>query len=70
MQETMRMKPVASTGTTRLTKRDLQLGKYKIPRGTMCLCPFDAIHHNPLNWEDHDQFKPVCPDRCLMCLLP
>lgn len=53
------MKPVASTGTTRTTKRDLNFGDYTIPAGTMCICPFDAIHHNVLNWEDPDTFKPV-----------
>ena len=53
------MKPVASTGVSRVTKRDMKLGKYQIPAGTLILCPFDAVHHNELNWEDADIFKPV-----------
>ena len=55
----MRVKPVASTGVSRLTKRNMKLGKYHIPAGTLILCPFDAVHHNELNWEDADSFKPV-----------
>lgn len=53
------MKPVASTGSTRLTKQDVILGGYTIPANTLVICPFDAVHHSPINWEDPDQFKPV-----------
>lgn len=58
-QEAMRVKPVASTGTTRVSKRDMQLGRYLIPAGTLIICPFDAVHHNELNWENADSFWPV-----------
>lgn len=58
-QEAMRVKPVASTGSSRLTKRDLRLGGYDIPAGTLVIAPFDAVHHSPLNWDDPDAFKPV-----------
>lgn len=58
-QEAMRVKPVASTGTSRLTKRNMQLAGFHIPAGTLILCPFDAVHHNELNWEEADTFKPV-----------
>lgn len=58
-QETMRFKPVASTGTTRVTKRDLQIGCHTIPANTLVICPFDAVHHSSLNWEDAQEFKPV-----------
>lgn len=54
----MRLKPVASTGTSRISKRDLRFGSYTIPAGTLIICPFDAIHHNKLNWDDPDAFKP------------
>ena len=53
------MKPVASTGTTRISKRDLRFGPHTIPAGTLIICPFDAIHHNKANWDDPDTFKPV-----------
>lgn len=55
----MRVKPVASTGTTRITKHEMRFGEHVIPAGTLLMCPFDAIHHNALNWEDPDSFKPV-----------
>lgn len=59
----MRIRPVASSGTTRFAKRALQLGPYAIPAGTMLLVPFDAVHHFKGNWEDPDAFIPVrsCP---------
>ena len=59
-QEAMRMRPVASTGVTRFAKRNMQLGQYFIPKGTMLLVPFDAVHHFHGNWEDPDSFMPVC----------
>ena len=55
----MRVKPVASTGSTRVSKRDLCFDGYTIPAGTLIMCPFDAVHHNPRNWDDPDLFKPV-----------
>ena len=55
----MRVKPVASTGSTRVSKRDLCFDGYTIPAGTLIMCPFDAVHHNPKNWDDPDLFKPV-----------
>lgn len=58
-QETMRIKPVASTGTTRVTKRELVIGGYTVPAKTMVICPFDAVHHSSLNWEDPHAFRPV-----------
>jgi fatty acid synthase len=51
-KEAMRVKPVASSGTTRTVKRDLVVGGYLIPRGATVLCPFDAVHHLPQNWPD------------------
>ena len=55
----MRVKPVASTGSTRVSKRALCFDGYTIPAGTLIMCPFDAVHHNPKNWEEPDLFKPV-----------
>ena len=62
-QEAMRVRPVASSGTTRIAKRKLQLGPYNIPAGSMLLVPFDAVHHFKGNWEQPDDFIPVrlCP---------
>ena len=54
---------MASSGTTRRTKRRLRLGPYVIPAGTLLLVPFDAVHHFRGNWEQPDDFIPVrmCP---------
>ena len=57
----MRVRPVASSGTTRIAKRKLQLGPYAIPAGSMLLVPFDAVHHFKGNWEQPDDFIPVRP---------
>lgn len=54
----MRVKPVASTGSTRITQRDLHIGGFTIPANTFVVCPFDAVHHFPGNWKDADRFKP------------
>lgn len=53
----MRFKPVASTGTTRHTKRPLTLGGYTIPAGALLLVPFDPVHR--CNFERPDDFWPV-----------
>ena len=61
LQEAMRLRPVASTGTTRRTERELSLLGYKIPAGTLMLCPFDPAHRWEGNWPDRpEEFVPVC----------
>lgn len=57
LQEAMRFKPVASTGTTRKAKQALRLGGYAIPAGTLLLVPFDPVHR--CNFERPDDFWPV-----------
>ena len=58
-QEAMRHMPVASTGVTRTTKRDMRLGEHFVPEGTTVIVPFDAVHHYHGNWADPDSFLPV-----------
>lgn len=56
----MRVRPVASTGVSRYTKRDMVLGGHYVPAGTLLDVPFDAVHHFPGNWpQDPDAFIPV-----------
>jgi fatty acid synthase len=58
-KEAMRVRPVASSGTTRRVKRDLTIGGYLIPAGATILCPFDAVHKLPGNWgPDAETFNP------------
>lgn len=61
-QEAMRFKPVASTGTTRHTKRPLTLGGHTIPAGALLLVPFDPVHR--CNFERPDDFWPVRACAC------
>ena len=58
-QEAMRVRPVAAIGVTRRTRREMCLGGYHIPKGTLVVVPFDAVHHHPDNWADPDAFIPV-----------
>ncbi len=53
------MMPVASMGTSRITKRDMVVDGYFIPARSVLLAPFDAVHRHPMNWEDPDDFIPV-----------
>ena len=64
------MRPVASTGTSRYTKRGMRLGGHFIPRGSLVLVPFDAMHHHPDVWEDPDAFIPVRAARLSCTCLP
>ena len=58
-KEAMRVRPVASSGTTRRVKRDLMINGYLIPAGATILCPFDAVHKLPSNWgPDAEAFNP------------
>ena len=43
LQEAMRVRPVAATGSTRYTKRALVLGGHFLPKGTMVDVPFYAV---------------------------
>ena len=56
----MRVRPVASSGTTRRARHDMDLGGYLVPKGSLLLASFDAVHHFPGNWpQDPDAFIPV-----------
>ena len=58
-KEAMRVRPVASSGTTRRVARDLVIRGHLVPRGSVVLCPFDAVHHLASNWgPDAAEFRP------------
>lgn len=60
MQEAMRVLPVASTGTSRVTKADMVIGGHLIPGNSFIVVPFDAVHHWAGNWPDQPHaFIPV-----------
>jgi hypothetical protein len=54
----MRLYPVVSSGTIRITHKPMQLGPYSLPAGQPVLIPFFSIHRSPRLWEDPDAFKP------------
>ncbi|CAL8465333.1 g4868 [Coccomyxa elongata] len=51
-KEAMRVRPVASTGTSRVTKTDMVIGGHLIPGNSFIVVPFDAVHHWAGNWPD------------------
>ena len=58
-KEAMRVRPVASSGTTRRVARDLVIRGHLVPKGSVVLCPFDAVHHLEANWgPDAAVFRP------------
>ncbi|XP_043700874.1 cytochrome P450 734A1-like isoform X2 [Telopea speciosissima] len=58
INETLRLYPPA-IATIRRAKADVELGGYKIPRGTEILVPILAVHHDPVLWgHDVTEFNP------------
>eukprot|EP00879_Flechtneria_rotunda_P000943 GHRR01001075.1.p1 GENE.GHRR01001075.1~~GHRR01001075.1.p1 ORF type:complete len:417 (+),score=135.67 GHRR01001075.1:964-2214(+) len=56
-KEAMRMLPVVSL-MARVTGRDMQVGQYKVPEGTLVATPLFAVHNTVHNWEQPERFKP------------
>eukprot|EP00884_Botryococcus_braunii_P019666 jgi/Botrbrau1/6383/Bobra.49_1s0001.1 len=60
IKEAMRLLPVVSDGTLRMSKQDVVLGgKYTIPAGTTIMVPFYSIFRDPNVWKDPDLYIPV-----------
>ncbi|XP_038984641.1 cytochrome P450 734A6 [Phoenix dactylifera] len=58
LNETLRLYPPA-VATIRRAKADVELGGYRIPRGTELLIPIMAVHHDARLWgADAAQFNP------------
>lgn len=56
----MRLLPVVSDGTLRMSKQDVVLGgKHTIPAGTIIMVPFYSIFRDPKVWKDPDLYLPV-----------
>ncbi|XP_058074578.1 cytochrome P450 734A1-like [Magnolia sinica] len=59
LNESLRLYPPA-IATIRRAKADVELGSYKIPRGTELLIPILAVHHDPILWgRDAAEFNPA-----------
>ncbi|HEX2285413.1 MAG TPA: cytochrome P450, partial [Mycobacterium sp.] len=62
LRESLRLCPPAPTGT-RLAHRDIQVGGYRVPAGTMLVVARMAVQRDPVLWEaplkfDPDRFSP------------
>lgn len=58
INESLRLYP-PTIATIRRAKTDVDLGGYKIPRGTEILIPILAVHHDPVIWgNDVNEFNP------------
>lgn len=58
LYETMRLAPAASLGIPHCTLCDTQVGGYDIPKGTVVLSNFYAIHRDPHHWKNPESFDP------------
>lgn len=54
----MRLFPVVSSGTVRITYNPITLGGYHIPAGQPILIPFWTIHRSPKLWANPESFEP------------
>lgn len=59
INESLRLYP-PTVATIRRAKADVELGSYKIPRGTELLIPILAVHHDTSLWgNDANEFNPA-----------
>ncbi|PON84114.1 Cytochrome P450 [Trema orientale] len=59
LNESLRLYP-PTVATIRRAKTDVELGGYKIPRGTELLIPILAVHHDQATWgNDANEFNPA-----------
>ncbi|CAM8911546.1 unnamed protein product [Rhodiola kirilowii] len=59
LNESLRLYP-PTVATIRRAKTDVELGGYKVPRGTELLIPILAVHHEKATWgNDANEFNPA-----------
>ncbi|KAH8040300.1 hypothetical protein HPB51_010080 [Rhipicephalus microplus] len=56
--ETLRMHPATPLGIPHNTTTDTRVGKWDIPKDTGMLYNIYAVHHDPKNWEEPEEFRP------------
>jgi cytochrome P450 len=57
LRESLRLCPPAPTGT-RLACRDIEVGGYRVPKGTMLVVGRMAVQRDPVLWDDPLKFDP------------
>ncbi|PSC71095.1 cytochrome P450 [Micractinium conductrix] len=58
LKESMRLHPVASSGTVRKADKALTLGGYRLSAGTIIWCPLISLLTSSHNWERAEDFWP------------
>jgi hypothetical protein len=58
LNESMRLYPVVSTGTARITHEWTRVGPYLLPPKVPIITPFYSIHRSPRLWPKADQYLP------------
>ena len=56
--EIMRIRPVLPVALPHMTSRNVSLGGYTIPKGTVVVPNLWAVLHDPADWTDPDEFHP------------
>ncbi|XP_037509591.1 steroid 17-alpha-hydroxylase/17,20 lyase-like [Rhipicephalus sanguineus] len=56
--ETLRMHPATPLGIPHNTTTDTRVGKWNIPKDTGMMYNIHAVHHDPKNWENPEEFRP------------
>ncbi|CAL8468775.1 g8316 [Coccomyxa elongata] len=58
IKESMRLMAVVGAGVSRVTKKQVQLGPYTIPKNTMIWVPIQALQTSSALWPQPDKFMP------------
>uniref|UniRef100_A0A7S3R9P3 Cytochrome P450 n=1 Tax=Dunaliella tertiolecta TaxID=3047 RepID=A0A7S3R9P3_DUNTE len=58
LKESMRLNPVAATGTVREAPRDMELGGFPIPQGSRLWIPIHSLHLSTHNFSEPTSFQP------------
>ncbi|KAF5830317.1 cytochrome P450, partial [Dunaliella salina] len=58
IKESMRMHPVAATGSMRVAPQDMELGGYSIQKGENLWVPIHSVHNSVVNFTEPEKFDP------------
>ncbi|XP_041479097.1 cytochrome P450 2J2-like [Lytechinus variegatus] len=58
LHEVMRIRPILPISVPHMTSDDVSLGGYSIPKGSIIVPNLWAVHHDPREWNDPEEFNP------------